>query len=50
MHSILDFLRNLGYTGWVSVELMNPILWRANPKQVAEIAYTAVRKLLAETV
>ncbi len=43
---ILDVLRRLGYAGWVSLELMNPTLWRANPKQVAEIAFTALRKIL----
>ena len=43
---ILDMLRRLGYAGWVSLELMNPTLWRANPKQVAEIAYTSLRKIL----
>ncbi len=45
---ILDFLRRLGYRGWISLELMNPILWRSNPKQVAEIAFTALRKILAQ--
>lgn len=43
---LLEHFRNLGYTGWVSLELMNPTLWRANPKQVAEVAFTALRKLL----
>jgi 2-keto-myo-inositol isomerase len=43
---ILEHFRSLGYDGWVSVELMNPTLWRANPKQVAEVAFTALRKLL----
>ena len=43
---ILDVLRQLGYQGWVSLELMNPTLWRANPKQVAEIAFTSLRKIL----
>jgi 4-hydroxyphenylpyruvate dioxygenase len=46
--SIVDFLRRLGYAGWVSVELMNPVLWRANPRQVAEIAFTSLRKLLED--
>jgi 4-hydroxyphenylpyruvate dioxygenase len=44
--SILDRLRALGYEGYVSLELMNPTLWRANPKQVAEIAITSLRKTL----
>ena len=43
---ILDLLRRIGYDGWVSLELLNPILWQANPKQVAEIAWTSMRKLL----
>jgi 2-keto-myo-inositol isomerase len=43
---ILAALRDLGYEGWVSLELMNPTFWRANPKQVAEIAVTSLRKIL----
>jgi 4-hydroxyphenylpyruvate dioxygenase len=43
---IVDRLRALGYDGWVSVELLNPTLWTANPKQVAEIAATALRQVL----
>ncbi len=43
---ILEQCQKLGYHGWVSVELMNPTLWKANPQQVTEIAYTAIRKLL----
>jgi sugar phosphate isomerase/epimerase len=45
---LLDHFRALGYAGWISVELMNPTLWRANPKQVAEVAITALRKLLGQ--
>jgi 2-keto-myo-inositol isomerase len=44
---ILDFLRRLDYRDWISVELMNPSLWQANPQQVVEIGITALRKLLA---
>ncbi len=47
---ILDVLRRIGYTGYICVELMNPILWQANSKQVAEIAWTSLRKLLGEAV
>jgi sugar phosphate isomerase/epimerase len=39
-------LRQLGYQGWVSLELMNPTLWRSNPAQVAEIGLTALRRAL----
>jgi 2-keto-myo-inositol isomerase len=48
LQPILDFLRQLGYQGWVSLELMNPTLWRANPKQVVEVAYTSLRKALGQ--
>jgi sugar phosphate isomerase/epimerase len=44
---ILEALRRLGYQGWVSLELMNPVFWRANPRQVAEIAITSLRKVLS---
>lgn len=43
---ILSRLRDLGYQGYVSLELMNPMIWRADPQQVAEIAITAMRKIL----
>jgi sugar phosphate isomerase/epimerase len=46
LQPILDQLRALGYDGWVSLELMNPTLWKANPVQVAEIGITALRKSL----
>lgn len=43
---LLDHFRALGYDGWVSLELMNPTLWQANAVQVAEIGFTALRKVL----
>jgi 4-hydroxyphenylpyruvate dioxygenase len=43
---ILDRLRAIGYDGWVSLELFNPTLWGAKPVQVAEVGFTALRKLL----
>lgn len=46
---ILGVLRGLGYDGWVSLELMNPTFWRANPKQVVEVAVTSLRKILGLT-
>jgi 4-hydroxyphenylpyruvate dioxygenase len=45
---ILDFLQQMGYQGWISLEMMNPTLWRANPKQVVEIAWTSLRKILGQ--
>ena len=46
---ILEHFRKIDYTGWVSLELMNPTLWQANPQQVAEIGMTALRKVLGQT-
>jgi sugar phosphate isomerase/epimerase len=43
---ILDHLRAIGYDGWVSLEVLNPTLWKAKPVQVAEVGITALRKLL----
>jgi sugar phosphate isomerase/epimerase len=41
-------LGEIGYTGAVSVELMNPQLWGVPPRQFGEIAITALRKLLGQ--
>lgn len=46
---ILEQFRRIGYAGWVSLELMNPTLWQADPKQVAEIGVTAMRKVLGQS-
>jgi sugar phosphate isomerase/epimerase len=46
LEPILEHLRKIGYTGWVSVELFNPGLWGMQPAQVAETALAAVRRLL----
>jgi sugar phosphate isomerase/epimerase len=43
---ILDRLRAIGYSGAVSVELMNPVLWQVNAAQVAETAHRALTRLL----
>jgi 4-hydroxyphenylpyruvate dioxygenase len=43
---IVDRLRAIGYAGWVSLELMNPVLWRSKPTQVAELGMTALQRLL----
>ena len=45
---LLERFRVLGYAGWVSVELMNPTLWQTSAVQVAEIAYTALRRILGQ--
>ena len=41
-------LGEIGYTGAVAVELMNPQLWGVPPRQFGEIAITALRRLLGQ--
>lgn len=43
---VMAALRRIGYTGCVSLELFNPVLWKAKPTQVAELALGAVNRLL----
>jgi 2-keto-myo-inositol isomerase len=45
---IVQKLHAIGYTGNVSLELMNPELWRANAKQVIELGLTSLDRLLAD--
>ena len=48
LDGLVAFLRRIGYSGPVSVELMNPQLWPVPARQFAEIAMTALRKLLGQ--
>ena len=43
---IVERLREIGYAGCVSVELMNPAIWQIPPRQFGEVAITALRKVL----
>jgi sugar phosphate isomerase/epimerase len=43
---IVERLRAIGYDGWVSLELMNPTLWKTKATQVAELGMLALRRLL----
>jgi 2-keto-myo-inositol isomerase len=43
---IVQQLRQIGYSGYVSLELMNPTLWKIKPAQVAELGMSALRRLL----
>lgn len=43
---IFERLRQIGYKGNVSVELMNPTLWKTNTREVAELARMALERLL----
>ena len=45
---ILDVLRQINYSGCISVELLNPQIWQIPPRSVGEIAITALRKLLGQ--
>ncbi len=43
---IIHHLHNIGYDGWVSLELLNPTLWQLKVSQVAELGMGALRRLL----
>ncbi len=45
---LISRLREIGYSGAVSVELMNPQIWRIPPRQVGEVAITALRRVLGQ--
>ncbi len=47
LQPIIRKLKSIDYAGAVSLELMNPELWRTNPKQVIELGLTALERLLA---
>jgi 4-hydroxyphenylpyruvate dioxygenase len=44
---IVEQLRQVGYEGWVSLELFNPTLWRVKAAQVADLGWQSVRRILA---
>lgn len=46
--ALLARLAGIGYAGAVSVELMNPALWRVPPRQFGEVAMTCLRRLLGQ--
>ncbi len=46
---ILERLRSIGYEGYVSLELMNPTLWRTKATQVADLGMAALRRLVGES-
>lgn len=48
LEPILRRFREIGYGGWVSVELMNPEIWKMKPRAVAEAALTALRRVLRQ--
>lgn len=43
---ILDFLGEMGYDGYVSLEVLNPHLWQIPADRVADVAYQAMCRVL----
>jgi 2-keto-myo-inositol isomerase len=43
---VVDTLRSIGYEGYVSLEVTNPVLWQMKPTQVAELGLMALRRVL----
>jgi 4-hydroxyphenylpyruvate dioxygenase len=48
LQPVIARLNELDYDGFVSVELLNPRIWQTPARQFAEIAITALRKLLGQ--
>jgi sugar phosphate isomerase/epimerase len=46
LDAILQRLREIGYDGWVSLELLNPTLWQAPATQVVALGMKSLRRLL----
>ncbi|MGH7195123.1 MAG: sugar phosphate isomerase/epimerase family protein [Candidatus Saccharimonadales bacterium] len=45
---VFETLRAIDYQGFVSLELMNPQIWRVPARQFGEVGMTALRKLLGQ--
>jgi 4-hydroxyphenylpyruvate dioxygenase len=43
---IIARLNQIGYERAVSLELMNPVLWKSKPSQIAELGMTALHRVL----
>jgi 4-hydroxyphenylpyruvate dioxygenase len=46
LQPIIDHLRQINYDSYVSIEIMNPHIWRIPPLQFGEIGMTSVRRVL----
>ena len=46
LEPIIARLRQIGYDGWISLELMNPTIWQVKNSQVAELGLSALQRLL----
>jgi 2-keto-myo-inositol isomerase len=43
---ILQHLKRIGYNGWISLELMNPVIWQNKCSTVAELGLGSLQRLL----
>lgn len=43
---IMSRLQEIGYEGWISLEVMNPVVWNSKPTQVAELGLTSMARIL----
>jgi len=43
---IIDHLAKIGYAGYVSLELLNPLLWPLPAERVADVGYQAICRVL----
>jgi 2-keto-myo-inositol isomerase len=48
LEPIISHLQAINYTGYVSLELLNPHLWQVPALQIGEIGMTAMRRLLGQ--
>jgi 4-hydroxyphenylpyruvate dioxygenase len=48
LRPVFDYLRQIGYAGAVSLELLNPQFWQIAARQVGEIGLTALRVALGQ--
>jgi sugar phosphate isomerase/epimerase len=46
LEPVVARLKAIGYTGGVSLELLNPVLWQLKATQVVELGMTALQRLL----
>jgi 2-keto-myo-inositol isomerase len=46
LSAVVTRLKEIGYAGAVSVEVMNPVLWKAKPSQLGELALASVQRLI----
>ncbi|GIW80313.1 MAG: hypothetical protein KatS3mg105_2120 [Gemmatales bacterium] len=46
LEPIMQRLREIGYEGWVSLELMNPVLWQTKATSVAELGFSALERVV----